>query len=430
MRNKKGTINSAAKSRRAVGRRERKSPSLRSSEDEGNSNGTRSRRSTCMDIGIALIIVFGLACFDLLDFDTNLQKMNTYIDGVKEQKQQWTDSYVAKKKQKETPISSVTTTTTTTSKSATTSSSLLSDFGITSEGKWVLDQERNSWVWEEPAPSGGITVESPNVDRYPNGQRPVDVPLSQLLNKHNTSVVFYGSSHLREVYLAFLRLEQGWSYKHHWDWDILNIPSGDCTAQDPKCATGWLDSYRGIDVSTCGYPGWRLDPKLGPKFIYGFKTFLHTPDAEHHFLDVLEENQMRHPDIVMVDIGLWGARGTKLGGPGSLANTVMTEEQELDYYLNWVCESFPKSSTKIVFVYVPYRDPSLGRLLPEGLLKEKLIDTIVPKSNGRYVVLRKDYLMTNKPTELPCEHGCSGPVVHTMAIAFTRWVESLLEGAT
>jgi hypothetical protein len=245
------------------------------------------------------------------------------------------------------------------------------------------------------------------------------------------TVVFYGSSHLRELYFSFVRLARGLSYNNMADLGVAvtTVGSGfpDTDGNRSLCdptRTGYIQGAYGVDLVHCGAPTIRLVPELvdesnnNSSVAIGFKTFLHTPDADTRFLQVIESHGLRHPDILLVDVGIWGLRGDKRGGN---ATFTFTPEQELEYYLLWIADNFETS--RVVWIYEPIaRDPHLSGLILSRL--EQMVAASTSKSNRmkQHVLFRKDWLMQNKPKRMPCRHGCGGPLVGIMALLIRDWM--------
>lgn len=258
--------------------------------------------------------------------------------------------------------------------------------------------------------------------------------------QHQRTVVFYGSSHLRELYFSFVRLARGLHYSNMADLGqaVTTVGSGfpDTDGNRSLCdpeRTGYIQGAYGVDLVNCGTPTIRLVPELVEEnnrsrsntssVAIGFKTFLHTPDADTRFLKVMDSYGLRHPDVLLVDVGIWGLRGDKGGGVGSAdTNTTLTPEQELEYYLSWISDNF--ASSRVVWIYEPLQhDPHLSQLILSRL--EQFITTSTSKSNRvnqQHVLFRKDWLMRNKPKRMPCRHGCGGPLVGIMAMLIRDWM--------
>jgi hypothetical protein len=74
----------------------------------------------------------------------------------------------------------------------------------------------------------------------------------------------------------------------------------------------------GVDLAACGEPGFRLVPELdgsgspsaaSSRVAVGFKTYMHTPDAEDVLLRKLAASGLREPDVLIVEAGSpWGLR--------------------------------------------------------------------------------------------------------------------------
>lgn len=274
---------------------------------------------------------------------------------------------------------------------------------------------------------------SPTI-RIPNSPPFVRYSLQSALERRNlrsapthenhspSSVVLYGSSHLREVYFSLIRLERGLKFDAPLEDAVTRLPSG--LRKDQRAAScdpddsGWIHGHYGVDLDACGVPGKRLVPELttnetngvddraNTSVAIGFKTFLHTPDADDLFLEFLQTQHLRHPSFLVVDLGIWGARGPKLGGKNSSGRTssVLTPGEEVDYYFDWLQRSFPNST--LVYIYEP---TNLRHLILPRLVRDSLVE------QRHSVVLRKDLIQSLRPAGMPCGHGCGGPV--TMALA-------------
>jgi hypothetical protein len=207
-----------------------------------------------------------------------------------------------------------------------------------------------------------------------------------------------------------IRLEKGLPFDSPLPLNMTYIPSGYTAITNRACdpnRTGFRDGLMGVDLDKCGLPGRRLVPELGGRVGIGFKTFLHTPDADALFLDFLETHHVRRPDILVTDVGIWGPRGKKLGGS---AQSVWTKQQEIDYNLKWIQQSFPHS--QVLMVYERDSDVLAG------------ITNMTNNHNNtnRISLYRKDFLLGKKLNNTPCGHGCAGPVVATIALQIVEWL--------
>ena len=282
-------------------------------------------------------------------------------------------------------------------------------FQIVSLAKWSYNDKTAAWVWTNPTTQWNATVPT----KPPHMQRRLD--------KNETSIVFYGSSHLRELYFSLIRLKRSISFATKLEDVVIKVGSGSLppdvldgfnqTICDPH-KTGFLQGLYGVNLVHCGPPGKRLVPELGDNIAIGFKTLLHTPQAEDFFVDFLTRTNLRNPSILVVDVGIWGPRGNKTL-PGTL-DTVLSPTEELVYYLDWIQATFLIS--KIVYIYenVPHE------LRNSTFVLESLEATIIQKSNA--FLLRKDLLQQNMPPRMPCGHGCAGPVTHVMADLVLDWL--------
>lgn len=271
------------------------------------------------------------------------------------------------------------------------------------DGTWI-HQDHDVWLWKN---TDGRNYSSESSQQHP-------APLSSILQRRdNASLVLYGSSHLREVYFNLVRQEQGLRYNATLPDVVKEVHSGSqwksrlCDSKQKGFRTGLF----GIDLIKCGPPGRRMIPEIDVnRTAYAFKAFLHTPDAEDHFLQFLTNHSLRSPSTIVLDVGVWGCRGAKLGGS---VNYTMTRPEEVDYYLQWSLASFPNSH--VIFLLEPAKSPVAKMIRRKALQLEK--------SQDRVHALRKDVLMQNLPPELPCDHGCAGPVTHVVASVLAEWME-------
>ena len=118
-------------------------------------------------------------------------------------------------------------------------------------------------------------------------------------------------------------------------------------------------------------------------------------------MDFLAKNGLRNPDVMIMDVGIWGATGARIKGNN------MTAEQEFDLYQTWLHDTFP--TTTFVWVFGGTR-----------LLDAPLLPRI---SMERSFLIRKDMLVPKtKDQELPCKHGCAGPVLRVIALLIREWL--------
>jgi hypothetical protein len=236
------------------------------------------------------------------------------------------------------------------------------------------------------------TMMFPNRDTVPWKTRPNTKQYHTDSHRRHRTVVFYGSSHLRELYFSFVRLARGLDYNNMVDLgqNVTTVGSGFPDTQgnrslcDPK-RTGSAQGAYGVDLVNCGAPTIRLVPELVGKssnnhnisVAIGFKTFVHTPDADARFLKVIDSYGLRHPDILLVDIGIWGLRGNKRGGS---ATSTFTPDQELEYYFSWISNNFP--SSRVVWIY---ELPNRPRLLAPPILSR--LEQMTTANASQHVLL-------------------------------------------
>ena len=274
---------------------------------------------------------------------------------------------------------------------------------LVSGGTWKTTDEEWSWTPRKVSCIEGSSPKAPtpNITSY---IIPKQAAVRKPWDSKNNTVVFYGSSHLRELYFSFIRLDRGLLSGTKLERVVMNVGSGHWGKNCDPNHTGFVNGNYGLDLINCGSPSRRLVPELGEGVAIGFKTFLHTPEADGRFASFLESNGLQHPDVVILDAGIWGTRGGKMNG-------TMTPIQEIEYYIRWVRTTFP--SSQLVWIF---GGSSMGGL----------DDLILPRlpTDASSVIVRKDLLMKNKPRrrKLPCGHGCAGPVIDILALLIRDWL--------
>jgi hypothetical protein len=288
-----------------------------------------------------------------------------------------------------------------------------------------------AWLWhyQTNLRKAHTTIRVPEVEPFPQISFSDAIGNPSRTRKLNISVVFYGSSHLRAVYFDMIHLARGEKYNARLEHQVMHVGSGNDRKDqsetcDPTFSQFNLGKY-GIDLEGCGPPGMRLVPELSINstneklnVAIGFKTFLHTPDADDLFVDFLSEHHLRHPTVLVLDVGIWGARGERVAADNKYPRTqkVLQPEEEVDYYLQWIQDTFPYS--KKVYVYdVTQGEPGL-----EALILPRLQDIVKTKQQHDSVMIRKDIITKTKPKRLPCAHGCAGPVTNVVATLVLDWL--------
>ena len=155
-------------------------------------------------------------------------------------------------------------------------------------------------------------------------------------------VVLYGSSHLRELQNAWVRDKMQLSITSELPLVVTHIPSRSSNASDACFREGnVLDC---VDLDACGPPGYRIVDQLSGAVSFGFNGFVHTPLAEALFLERLSRDGMRHPHVLVLDIGVWGPRANLGHELGLLVyNRTLTVAEEMAYFVEWVHDNFATS---------------------------------------------------------------------------------------
>jgi len=257
---------------------------------------------------------------------------------------------------------------------------------------WTRDKN-NQWVWHNDNDMTFTTIPNNLVEQAHSStfQQP--------------SLVLYGSSHLRSLYFHLLRIRRNLNWNAPLDDNTKKLGSGNVT--DDRCDpqhSGWSEGLYGVHLEWCGMPGKRIVPELHGAI--GFKTFLHTPDADDAFLEFLQQHHVQ-PTILVVDVGIWGPRGRRHGSSSSQTQTTLTRQEEIDYYLNWIQTHFANAVK--IFVH----DRNVLSVSETNWLFDKVSNIVA--HDPQSLLWRKDLLLQNKPQDLPCGHGCEGPLLHLMA---------------
>jgi len=272
---------------------------------------------------------------------------------------------------------------------------------------------KSSWVWTNSCPpSRGYALNTTRkeiiVPRINGTIRRLDE-----ITNNQTSFVFFGSSHIRELYKEFIRLHNGFDFNKVLSRQVNMVHSGvKNMACDPN-RTGYKDGLYGVDLDACGLPGRRMIPELGERVAIGFKTFLHTPIADESFVDWLAMQALRYPQVIVTDVGVWGPRGKKVTAE---LNYTITLNEEIDYNLNWLRTTFPTSA--IIFI-VEHQFYDIGI---EPSVNPRLLEFV--KKDKRSVLVRKDLIMQQMPARMKCDHGCSGPVLVVIVHLILDWLEA------
>ncbi|OLP89801.1 hypothetical protein AK812_SmicGene28688 [Symbiodinium microadriaticum] len=292
--------------------------------------------------------------------------------------------------------------------------------------------------------------------------------------------VWYGSSFLRELYLEQERLHHGISSRAECDLPpeakprLLSSEIGDdlakplcrlCRAQwhemdgrypaqeNASClpaqfaptlgsmsscrfsdrawqkqCRSW-DGLEGIDLDLCGPPGFRTSPDLN--LAIGFKTMLHTPDADQLFLTRLKQVGMSglNDSIVLVELGsTWGTRGRRQPSTrGSPHLPDLREDEEVRYFVHWVhTVAFPN---RLVLWM-----PACGceqRLKHRGL--SPLMRAMwyeVQKEYKEAAVMVDKCVLSTAEFGFPAGHGCRGPLLNVLGQILHATVQQVQEKRT
>ena len=249
-------------------------------------------------------------------------------------------------------------------------------------------------------------------------------------------MVIYGSSHLRELYFSMVKMKRGQTWMTtDLEPSIMNFGSGiprNVKRCDPG-RTGYVQGKFGIDLENCGLPDKAMDTVLvnGTTLARGFKTFLHTPDADDVFATFLKENHMDQPAAVIVDVGVWGTRGRRVT---NRFNYTLTPDEEFDYYFDWLDTTFPhnSTSTRMLLILENKQYYNSAFKIFRNDTDESSFGDMVHRRVFEYVasnplanVLRKDKLTGTKPKRMVCRHGCGGPIMTIVADMTLDWLEEI-----
>uniref|UniRef100_A0A7S1D3U9 Uncharacterized protein n=1 Tax=Cyclophora tenuis TaxID=216820 RepID=A0A7S1D3U9_CYCTE len=287
---------------------------------------------------------------------------------------------------------------------------------------WSFDipqGQKGTWVWNNSCAFHGQVLRVPRTS--PKAPRRFDE-----ITRNRTTVVFFGSSHIRELYLALIRLHRGLDFMAQLERNATYVMNGIWSPRCDPLRTGFLNGSYGVDLDACKEPTKKMVIELGGggtkkgNVAIGFKTFLHTPDADDLMVDFLERHRhVRHPRVLITDVGVWGPRGRRMAGS---ANTIMTPEQELDYNLQWYRKTFPhKERTKILMIVEHesyYERVGLGG----GMVRERLLE--FARNDPDTILLRKDWIMQDLDPKMRCTHGCAGPVMVVVAHLVLDWLKA------
>jgi hypothetical protein len=281
-----------------------------------------------------------------------------------------------------------------------------------------------------------------------------DSPSLNNNNNKKISVVLYGSSHMRELYFGLIRLKRGRAFNSDLEPAVKQVGFKPIHRQlcydPPSDPLGKM----GVDLENCGSLDKRIVPELSPTdnasndpppptVAIGFKTFLHTPDAEQEFVEFLSRHGLRHPTVLVVDVGIWGPRGHRTWSKSNTTHIIIpSNNTEVDYYLDWITTTFPVTHVAYVYEDTPYGYfPEMYAYILHRLVQLQnnnhtitaakhslsssstaINTTQIPSS----LILRKDIITKNLPKPMPCGHGCAGPVIEVLARYFLGWLHDLL----
>jgi hypothetical protein len=240
-------------------------------------------------------------------------------------------------------------------------------------------------------------------------------------------VVMYGSSHLRELGNAWVRDTWQMGALDELPKHITHVPSRapnaseGCLKFNPNAGFMGLDT---VDLVQCGPPGYRVVRELSATVALGMKGYLHTPIADSLFLERLERDGLRHPEVLVVDVGVWGPRGY-MGLDEGVYTTALNMVDEVHYFVKWVRSHFARSVVVWVFGYcgaVLRRESCLSvQAMFVGFVQQhprRSSELLVDKSRVAGLGYGEGFDVDDsgvRPQGMPCEHGCQGPALRVLS---------------
>ncbi|CAE7503813.1 trpt1 [Symbiodinium sp. CCMP2592] len=182
-------------------------------------------------------------------------------------------------------------------------------------------------------------------------------------------------------------------------------------AWQKKCRS-W-DGLEGIDLNLCGAPGFRASSDLN--LAIGFKTMLHTPDADELFLTRLKQVGMRglNDSIVLVELGTtWGTRGRRQPSTrGSPHLPDLREDEEVRYFVHWVhTVAFP--DRLVLWITACGCDQRLRQRGLTPLMRAMWYE--VQKEYKEAAVMVDKCVLSTAEFGFSAGHGCRGPLLNVL----------------
>jgi hypothetical protein len=260
-------------------------------------------------------------------------------------------------------------------------------------------------------------------------------------------VVFYGSSHLRELHNEIVRWHLGVPGDYLLPEVVTKVASKSCFgAGCGRCshragfAGASLPYLDGVDLKSCGPPGYRIVEELSSTFAIGFKTYIHTPLAEALFLERLSQDGLHHPDVLVVDCGIWGPRGRTGFNESDGANVydyaLPSSTEEVNYFVSWVHSHFADSLVVWIYGFCELRNDNLDTSTWGYEIQRSILDS-VKRSRMLGRSLNSDLLVNKsriagfaehenlrgvvpghpavRPLDMRCGHGGHGPALRVLA---------------